>query len=240
MSAVHHTDPSIMICPPITLEMGMLFFGTVSLPSILIALSIDRLMRDTGYHIEPFTGNEFGARGGAAGVPPQNRVGTSDDSDTVISGYGSRPPTGRSRSATGQGGSTRNASVTVPTIPPPPSSVISDPASPGGSRQSHGASHVYVVHHDGGRAPVTVYTADGTEVVELPPRYPADSGPPPQQAPQPEPAPPSEITSVSSGSGGDSNVGGQRSGVRPLPRPWEQSRQAGPTPSKGPQRTVAS
>lgn len=30
---------------------------------------------------------------------------------------------------------------------------------------------VYVVHHDGGRAPVTVYTQDGTEVVELPPRY---------------------------------------------------------------------
>ncbi|KAJ3801146.1 hypothetical protein GGU11DRAFT_276427 [Lentinula aff. detonsa] len=30
---------------------------------------------------------------------------------------------------------------------------------------------VYVVHHDGGRAPVTVYHEDGTEVVELPPRY---------------------------------------------------------------------
>ncbi|KAJ3556315.1 hypothetical protein NM688_g2097 [Phlebia brevispora] len=45
-------------------------------------------------------------------------------------------------------------------------------------------SHVYVVHHDAGRPPVTVYTADGTEVVELPPRYneSAPSGPP-------EPAP---------------------------------------------------
>jgi hypothetical protein len=32
-------------------------------------------------------------------------------------------------------------------------------------------SHVYVVHHDAGRAPVTVYTAQGTEVVELPPQY---------------------------------------------------------------------
>jgi hypothetical protein len=31
--------------------------------------------------------------------------------------------------------------------------------------------HVYVVHHDAGRAPVTVYTAQGTEVVELPPQY---------------------------------------------------------------------
>lgn len=33
-------------------------------------------------------------------------------------------------------------------------------------------SHVYVVHHDAGRAPVTVYHDDGTEVVELPPQYP--------------------------------------------------------------------
>lgn len=37
-----------------------------------------------------------------------------------------------------------------------------------------GSSHVYVVHHDGGRAPVTVYTDDGAEVVELPPRYTDD------------------------------------------------------------------
>ena len=33
--------------------------------------------------------------------------------------------------------------------------------------------NVYVVHHDGGRAPVTVYADEGAEVVELPPRYPA-------------------------------------------------------------------
>ncbi|KAK7468625.1 hypothetical protein VKT23_003129 [Stygiomarasmius scandens] len=40
-----------------------------------------------------------------------------------------------------------------------------------GSESAPGRSNVYVVHHDGGRAPVTVYHADGTEVVELPPRY---------------------------------------------------------------------
>ncbi|KAJ6574736.1 hypothetical protein B0H19DRAFT_610412 [Mycena capillaripes] len=34
-----------------------------------------------------------------------------------------------------------------------------------------GGGHIYVVHHDAGRAPVTVYHQDGTEVVELPPRY---------------------------------------------------------------------
>jgi hypothetical protein len=37
-----------------------------------------------------------------------------------------------------------------------------------------GSGQVYVVHHDGGRAPVTVYTADGTEIIELPPRYDND------------------------------------------------------------------
>ncbi|KAF7339977.1 hypothetical protein MVEN_01915400 [Mycena venus] len=31
--------------------------------------------------------------------------------------------------------------------------------------------NIYVVHHDAGRAPVTVYHQEGTEVVELPPRY---------------------------------------------------------------------
>ncbi|KAJ7785927.1 hypothetical protein B0H16DRAFT_1488517 [Mycena metata] len=41
------------------------------------------------------------------------------------------------------------------------------PASPSTS----GQGNIYVVHHDAGRAPVTVYHQDGTEVVELPPRY---------------------------------------------------------------------
>ncbi|KIY67429.1 hypothetical protein CYLTODRAFT_397114 [Cylindrobasidium torrendii FP15055 ss-10] len=54
----------------------------------------------------------------------------------------------------------------------------SSPASPhpnpmqgeqSGARQP--SNHVYVVHHDGGVAPVTVFHDDGTEVVELPPRY---------------------------------------------------------------------
>lgn len=41
-------------------------------------------------------------------------------------------------------------------------------SSSGPGRQS-GA--VYVVHHDSGRSPVSVYHEDGTQVVELPPRY---------------------------------------------------------------------
>ena len=33
------------------------------------------------------------------------------------------------------------------------------------------SNQVYVVHHDAGRAPVTVYTSEGAEVIELPPHY---------------------------------------------------------------------
>ncbi|KAI1797536.1 hypothetical protein LXA43DRAFT_934581 [Ganoderma leucocontextum] len=57
-----------------------------------------------------------------------------------------------------------------------------------------GSAHVYVVHHDGGRPPpVTVFTSDGTEVVELPPQYESaahrqssSAGRRPAQPPPPE------------------------------------------------------
>lgn len=41
--------------------------------------------------------------------------------------------------------------------------------------------NVYVVHHDGGHAPVTVYADEGAEVVELPPRYVAGSSSAPSE-----------------------------------------------------------
>lgn len=42
-------------------------------------------------------------------------------------------------------------------------------------QQSHG--HVYVLHHDSNVPPVTIYHESGTEIVELPPRYPRDTSP---------------------------------------------------------------
>ena len=58
--------------------------------------------------------------------------------------------------------------TTPPSSPPDATSASgSDPSSAGG----RAGRNVYVVHHDGGRAPVTVYTDAGAEVVELPPRY---------------------------------------------------------------------
>lgn len=54
---------------------------------------------------------------------------------------------------------------------------ITEPTSPGGATLASPAerrSHVYVVHHDNGPAPVSIYAPDGADVVELPPIY---SGP---------------------------------------------------------------
>jgi hypothetical protein len=58
------------------------------------------------------------------------------------------------------------------------------PNSPRGQipRQLSDASghQVYVVHHDAGRAPISVYTPEGANVVELPPSYgPRGSAEPP-------------------------------------------------------------
>lgn len=39
---------------------------------------------------------------------------------------------------------------------------------------------IYVVHHDNNAPPVTIYHEDGTEIVELPPRYPEGRSPPRQ------------------------------------------------------------
>ncbi|KAJ7169510.1 hypothetical protein C8R46DRAFT_1089023 [Mycena filopes] len=68
-----------------------------------------------------------------------------------------------------------------------------------GSPTTTTTGNIYVVHHDAGRAPVTVYHQDGTEVVELPPRYAHTPGP---NASAHSSSPrgsdsPSELTSVS-------------------------------------------
>ncbi|KAI0651505.1 hypothetical protein C8Q79DRAFT_39839 [Trametes meyenii] len=68
------------------------------------------------------------------------------------------------------------------------------PFGPGGGGGG-GGSHVYVVHHDAGRPPpVTVFTSDGTEVVELPPQYETAAGVqrgvPDAQGPRPLPPSP--------------------------------------------------
>jgi len=60
-------------------------------------------------------------------------------------------------------------SPTQNTMPPAPTSAYSNTQSDG-SAGGTPQPHVYVVHHDGGGAPVTVFTGGG-DVTELPPSY---------------------------------------------------------------------
>ncbi|KAJ1309610.1 hypothetical protein OPQ81_006382 [Rhizoctonia solani] len=62
----------------------------------------------------------------------------------------------------------RPGTSTQPSSSPPTSPVEGHGRSESG-RDTR--SQIYVVHHDGGRAPVTIMTSDGAEVVELPPGY---------------------------------------------------------------------
>lgn len=72
---------------------------------------------------------------------------------------------------------TRLASpLTSPTNNPSNPSLNASSSGPElGARPASSGRQVFVVHHDGGRAPVTVYTQEGTQVVELPPGYPDTS-----------------------------------------------------------------
>jgi len=62
----------------------------------------------------------------------------------------------------------RSTGDTVTTPPPPP-----EPASSPSATQQQG--HVYVLHHDSNIPPVTIFHESGTEIVELPPRYPQNA-----------------------------------------------------------------
>jgi hypothetical protein len=70
------------------------------------------------------------------------------------------------------GGKTTSPTTSPVNAPPVPGP--SNPADQSGGRPGR-RPNVYVVHHDGGRAPVTVYTEEGAAVVELPPQYAAGS-----------------------------------------------------------------
>ncbi|KZV76921.1 hypothetical protein PENSPDRAFT_645679 [Peniophora sp. CONT] len=77
--------------------------------------------------------------------------------------------------------STAPSDAQVPLLTQPGSDA--PPASPGTEEARR--QHVYVVHHDGGGPPVTVYTDDGAEVTELPPSYADNRAAGPRQRRQP-------------------------------------------------------
>jgi len=65
---------------------------------------------------------------------------------------------------------TNPTSPTQNPAPPTSASAYSNPQSDGSGSGTQQTPHVYVVHHDGGGAPVTVFTG-GAAVTELPPSY---------------------------------------------------------------------
>ncbi|KAG8697222.1 hypothetical protein FRC09_008006, partial [Ceratobasidium sp. 395] len=124
---------------------------------------------------------------------PYSPLGTHDD--TLRSNMSSRPLI-RDPSRSSHGPETPNLAATAyPAEPFDPYAVSATTSSRRGQESSTGTqanpsppispsdgpsrserdtrSQVYVVHHDGGRAPVTIMTSDGAEVVELPPGYAA-------------------------------------------------------------------
>jgi len=100
-----------------------------------------------------FKRNEEGPQGVAAHVPD---VGTNQYLVEPFMPESSAVPTSP----------TQNSS----TQPPPPTSAYSNTQSDGSGSGAQQTPHVYVVHHDAGGAPVTVFTG-GAAVTELPPSY---------------------------------------------------------------------
>ncbi|KAF8610258.1 hypothetical protein BDV93DRAFT_517412 [Ceratobasidium sp. AG-I] len=108
----------------------------------------------------PYMGGEMGNRGLYSPLNTYDGSLTTEDIPTLAStGYRTEPFNPSALSASGG----RTATGTQRSSSPP--------MSPAERTERDTRSQVYVVHHDGGRAPVTIMTSDGAEVVELPPGY---------------------------------------------------------------------
>lgn len=166
---------------------------------------------DPAYQIEPFVlPSEFGLRPSTTSSPSNTLYDSSAHTRNT-----SAPTTGsvdHPRSPT--------ASASSPTSPAPFAPAPLIPPQRPLSAENRSASQVFVVHHDGGRPPVTVYAADGTEIVELPPRY---------------------VESNNGTSGGSSNGEAASSAMRSgrVPPLQPERRQAGATPMKIQRRVVS-
>jgi len=90
-----------------------------------------------------------------------------------------------------------------------PGSPMSGTTAAGGSSM-RAAQNVYVVHHDQGPAPVSIYTQDGAQVVELPPTY---SGEPSSSRGGPSPAPAESDVGSSTHARGSLSVGSVPPGI---------------------------
>lgn len=145
--------------------------GSGSSRTMLSSLASRRLLSTSNeYEIEPFRLPDDPTPNSDSSTQPD--VNAARESSSHSLGVVTRSLSRPTSSARSVGHQTEGSSILSP-----------DPISPTQTQQRSAASQqVYVVHHDGGRAPVTVYTPDGTEVIELPPRYDGST----EQRPSPQ------------------------------------------------------
>lgn len=118
-------------------------------------------MGSSNYQVEPFhMPDEDGRLYGHAGPASPGSVYTPSVAGNRVSTVGHETSLGHrpSASVVNAAGSSNNTQQRPTT------------ANSGGGA---GPSQVYVVHHDAQAAPVTIYHQEGTQIVELPPRYAA-------------------------------------------------------------------
>lgn len=164
---------------------------------------------DPSYQIEPFV------------MPSERELGFSSQSSPANTVFDSGHT--RNTSALTAGSLDRSRSPTASAISPtstaPHSTMPLAPPQRPLSNENRSGSQVFVVHHDGGRPPVTVYAADGTEIVELPPRYIESNN-----------------TVAGSSSSSDAASTSMRSGTVPPLQP--ERRRPGPAPTKSLRRAA--
>jgi hypothetical protein len=140
----------------------------------------DAMVRPAQYSVhEQYRPIPTTSSSGVSNSPPHNRLGYQvepfrmpDEEGRVYSGLASQSHA--SAYMTGSSGAqhhlTYDREPSSPTSLQPQHNVLqpSQPTIPA-------PSQVYVVHHDSEAPPVTIYHQQGTQVVELPPRYPPNS-----------------------------------------------------------------
>jgi len=135
---------------------GSKLVGKTSTPGLASGLDYDRPMSSASSDVRPTLSYLDGSVGGhtSASNTRANRAGRGPSTHYQVEAL-VLPGEGGPHHSTPSGPETETASHYAP----------SEADNPSSSQQ------VYVVHHDAGRPPVTVYAGSGAEVVELPPSY---------------------------------------------------------------------
>ncbi|KIP08547.1 hypothetical protein PHLGIDRAFT_126951 [Phlebiopsis gigantea 11061_1 CR5-6] len=153
----HRKSSSISITTPVLRTSSNDPYTDIPSPPV-----VSSHLRDPSYRIEPFvmpSDHELGVRSTEHGTDSTSGTMVDSTHNRTLADDRSRSPP---RTALSPTAASTQGHVGAPLVPP------QRPL----SAEQRSASQIFVVHHDGGRPPpVTVYAANGDEIVELPPRY---------------------------------------------------------------------